>query len=141
MSGTSGEDGYVVIACTDRGRIGYRQIYGGIRVRVEPEPSYLSDMYQKLLGWATPTSTCPRFSIVIPGPVGGGNDSNLPPLAGVKAIQRGLAALRGKMLSVNPEAPRWARAFALKCAAPEPDEREVFMRASGELFAQFKRCR
>ncbi len=66
MPGTEGTGEYVVVAATDMGRVGYRELEGGYRIRVEP----LNDRELQLLsgrsGWKQlGEDDQPRYSTIV----------------------------------------------------------------------------
>lgn len=129
MRGTSGEGDYLVIAYTDRGKIGYRPLppYEH-RVRIEPEESAINDIAESFKQhWASPEGGNIRFSRYVTD-----NKEFL------EVLIDGLKALKGKNLTINPAAPAWTQRLAEKYSVPERDEKEIFMEASHRLLAQFK---
>lgn len=130
MKGTSGEGDYVVIAYTDRGRIGLRSLFPlhDHRIRIEPEESAIYEIAGSLEhDWTPPDGYNIRFSRYTT------NNKALQ-----EAMIDGLKALKGKTLAINPEAPEWARHIAKKYSAPEQDEKAIFIEASQRLLAQFR---
>ena len=111
MSGTDGSGEYVVVAATDRGRVGFRALNGGqTRVRVEPagEPVELADCFPS---WKQPVEGLVRFSLVC-------KDEQ----SRAAAVRQGLEAIgaTAPSLQVNSAAPEWA--LALLAAPPAPAE-------------------
>jgi hypothetical protein len=99
MAGTEGTGKYVVIASSALGRVGFRDLGGSVRVRVEPtNAEKAKDMAGTFAGWKQPDKQL-RFSLVVSGK----KDVN-------KAVKLALKSIAG-ILKVNPAAPDWAKAL------------------------------
>lgn len=118
MAGTERTFKYLVVAATDKGRVGYRNLgCGQYRVRIEPTAGSEGELAGKFEGWKQPDSQC-RYSTVV-------NQANLQ-----KALKQALETLGQGHIAINTEAPEWAQELAKGPPAeppeqPQPEEGEA----------------
>lgn len=113
MAGTEGTGEYIVVACTALGRVGYRELGGETRVRVEPSDQQAAEAMAGLFaeGWKHPDSEQFRFSRVVCGEE-----------AVTEAVSLGLKAIGAEVqkgVEVNPSAPDWAKALVASPVEPQ----------------------
>lgn len=117
MAGTEGTGEYVVVAASQRGRVGYRLLGdGSVRVRVEPAAECVDEMAEVFEGWKQPSEEQCRFSMVAYGPI----EAVEAVMLGVKEVSRHPAFVVG-----NPAAVSWAETFEAVLQPSEPDSEEV----------------
>jgi hypothetical protein len=110
MLGTEGTGKYIVLVAGKRGRLGFRPISGGFRVRLEPatnEFPLVYSMKENIPGWGKQPMDDGqlRFSVEV--------DSD-----SVKdALRDGLEAL-AETVEINPAAPEWAKELVDGYEAP-----------------------
>jgi len=130
MAGTEGTGAYLVVLCTDLGRVGYRVLSTAYRVRVEPADG---DAASVLAGaFLPPTWKQPgdngqnRFSTMVYS----GQRLEAVVKTAVAALCTGFGPVE-----VNPDAPDWAKAMVEAC---QGDSCETEDEAHARLLAEAK---
>jgi TIR domain len=114
MAGSDGTGEYVVVLSTRLGRVGYRQLEGSYRIRVEPgytDQSPLARLLTRSLGWMQPGDEGQnRYSIVVP-------TERLP-----GELEFAIRALepRGVEDEVNPLIPAWIQRIVEQAIQSKP---------------------
>jgi hypothetical protein len=126
MAGTEGTHEYIVLAETERGALGYRELGGSFRVRVEPAQGHAAELsadFPRVAGWKQPgDSGQQRFSLVVH------NGAALK-----DALVRALGALLGGEAAVNLNVPTWALKLTVACEQAAAGDREALVRTVQEL--------
>lgn len=68
MAGSEGTGQYFVLLRSSIGRIGFRNLIGSFRIRIEPalrEPEFVSQILTQKKGWKQPSANQNRYSIVV----------------------------------------------------------------------------
>jgi len=102
MAGTEGTGEYVVLLQTNLGRIGYREVGGSCRLRLEPRAegdASIAKILTAAAGWKQPGNGQDRYSKVVPP----GELRSVLEFA-IRTLGQG-----GARLEVNPRAPSWTR--------------------------------
>ena len=112
MAGTDGTGEYKVVAVTSLGRVGYRNLSGGLtRVRVEPASEAAAHaLGNVLVGWKQPDENQFRLSVVL-------QDGN----KAIEAIEKSLMALG--CAEFNPDTSAWREELG-SSSIPEEDMNE-----------------
>jgi hypothetical protein len=139
MAGTEGTGEYLVVLRTRLGRVGYRDLNGSYRIRVEPKPEGrdpLATVLTQSSGWKQPGDQGQdRFSIVVQR--GQLFDVLGSAIEALEPVERGA--------EVNPSAPQWAQQLVKQVrqsdrqrplrnreAVPSQEEKDIMPRPTRE---------